>query len=445
MRMDPLKSNRLPSGPCGRVRNGRCRFSKEGNMTNRTKHLLMISLDAVDNADVDFLLTLPNFSALARRGTLVRNVDSVFVSNTYPAHSSIITGVYPNRHGIIENVWTQPGNPRPDWRCNAGELRAPALYEKAREAGIPVCSILYPVTCGAGIRWNLPEVAGKMGLLRRAGKILCGGSPGFILSSLFRNRRYLTRFGEPELDDFSAHTAAQAIRQKRPGLLLLHLIDVDDHKHRFGPGSEPVRDALRRHDGRLGLLLAAAREAWPGEETAAVIFSDHGCLKVHTAYDPNELLRRRGLIRAPGRRSGDFDAFFHNAGGTSFLKILRPGSERQARKAVEELLRGPAVARTLSKAEMDVSGMGKEFLCGIEAAEGFCFGEKEKGQHGYGLAHEGYRPFYLAAGPGIARGAVRRGGCIVDICPLAADLLGIPLWDMDGQRRLAKETTKWAN
>ena len=55
-------------------------------------HLLMVSFDAVGSQDIDLLLTLPNFSPLCRRGTLVRDVSSVFVSNTYPTHTTIQTG-----------------------------------------------------------------------------------------------------------------------------------------------------------------------------------------------------------------------------------------------------------------------------------------------------------------------------------------------------------------
>lgn len=396
---------------------------------------MMISLDAVDDADVDFLGTMPHFAGLCRAGTLVRRPESVFVSNTYPAHSSIITGDYPARHGLTENVRTQPGNPHPDWRCDAAELKVPTLYGKAAKAGLSVMSVLYPVTCGSGIRWNIPEVPGWMPLARRAVKMLGGGTPGFIFSAYFHDAGYLSRPDEPQLDNFTSHAAARALREKRPDLLLLHLIDTDRHKHIYGPRSAEAKESLRRHDGRLGLLLEAARETWPEEERAVIVFSDHGCLPVRQAVDPNDHLRRAGLIRQPARLAKDFDAFFHNAGGCTFLKIYRPERTDAALAVAAELLRGPA-SRMLTGEEMRLSGMDSQFLCGLEAADGVCFGKGHRGQHGYALHHPGYYPFYLAAGPGVARGRVQTGGCIIDICPLAAHLLGIPLWDMDGTDRV---------
>ena len=123
------------------ARNKEAPTTKGANILQQVKHLAMISLDAVDNEDVAFLKTLPNFGALTRRSTLVEHVAPTFITNTYPIHSSIITGVYPHKHGLIENVKTQPGKGHPDWNTQAKLLRAPTLYQKAATAGLSVCSI----------------------------------------------------------------------------------------------------------------------------------------------------------------------------------------------------------------------------------------------------------------------------------------------------------------
>lgn len=395
----------------------------------------MISLDAAADGDVDFLLRLPNFSSLCSQGTLVRDVESVFISNTYPAHASIITGVHPNNHGIYENFFWQAGKAKRGWRRFAKDITAPTLYDKAAEHGKAVCSIFYPGTCGAKIRWNLAEIPDKMNVPEKAARMLFSGGPSYFLSALLGNIKHLKGFSEPELDDFLAQTAAYSIKRYKPDLLLLHLIDLDDHKHRFGPDSAEAKEALRRLDRRLATVLDAARGTWPEEDTSVIVFSDHGCLPVHTAVDPNDYLKKCGLIRKSGKKE-DFDAFFHDGGGTAFLKIINPSKREEAMRAVSDMVKEPFCARLLTAEEMAVSGLDKEFDCGIEAADGYCFGKPEKGQHGYGLKREGYRPFYLAVGAGIAKGEVKKGGCIVDICPLAAELLGIPLWKMDGINRI---------
>lgn len=400
------------------------------------RHLAMISLDAVDNENVAFLKTLPNFGALTKRGTLVEHVAPTFVTNTYPIHSSIITGVYPNQHGLIDNLKTQPGKAHPDWNTEAKLLRAPTLYQKAALAGFTVCSILYPVTEGSpDIRYNIPEIPGHMPLIRRARRMLKGNAP-YLIGYAIRNMKHKKRHGVAGLDDLTTACAIDTLRRKRPNLLLLHLLDVDTNKHEFGPNSREVKEALIRLDERLGKLTQAMETLFQPEEWGVIVFSDHGCLPVHTAIDPNDALKQYGLIREPANAPGDFDAFFHNAGGSAFCRLYRPEKQKDLEAVIAKLLKEPYAERLLTQEEMHLGGFSGSFFCGIEAKEGYCFGKFHLGQHGYALKAEGYRPFYFAAGPGIAKGETLSGGCVVDICPLAAELLGLPLWEMDGKNRI---------
>lgn len=395
---------------------------------------MMISFDAVSDADLEFLAGLPNFAALCKSGTLVRDVESVFISNTYPTHASIITGVYPAKHGIIENLLPDAGTPHPAWRYDSRLYKVPTLFDKVAQADMTACTILYPVTGSANIRWNFPEIAGAMSPLRRLAKMLRKGSPSFVFSALLRNRFQKAAIrqkgiAQPNLDNFSTDTAVWALRNYRPNLLALHLLDADDQKHHYGPASREAQDALLRLDERLGILLSAFREAFPAGEAAVIVFSDHACLSVHTAINLNDSLREFGLEQSV--------AFAHNAGGTAFLKILKQAKNEDILFILNKLTKQPFVRRLLTPAEMEQSGLNTEFSYGLEAADGYYFGAAGyKGQHGYSLKQDGYRCFYLASGPGIPQGAVKKGGAIVDICPLSADLLGLPGWEMDGTNKV---------
>ena len=68
----------------------------------KKKHVIVISFDAVSKEDLDFLSKLPNFSKLIKEGALIKNVESIYPSLTYPAHATIVTGKYPKNHGIIK-------------------------------------------------------------------------------------------------------------------------------------------------------------------------------------------------------------------------------------------------------------------------------------------------------------------------------------------------------
>lgn len=406
--------------------------------------LVMISLDAVSSGELETLLALPRFAALRKRGTLVTDVRSVFVSNTYPAHTSIITGVHPEKHRLTDNHRLPPGSTKEQWRYSRREIKAPTLYDRAAERGLSVCSLLYPVTGYAKIRWNIPEVPGPMSVPKRAWTMLGAGSPGFILSELVRLGWTFRGRGTAGLDDLMTRVAADALLRHKPDLLLLHLIDADTQKHRFGPQSPEAVHALERHDKRIGLVLDALRRAGTDRDTAILLFSDHGCLPVRQSVDPNEFLEDCGYIRRHQGKLAGYDAFFHNAGGSAFLRIYNEAKQAEILQAAKRLLDTAYTGRILTDREMRVSGMDGEYAFGIEAADGYSFGKRHLGQHGYTPEREGYYPFYLAVPAPDAEEADRlaggtlTGGCITDICPLAAELLGIPAWEMDGINRLRR-------
>ena len=70
----------------------------------KNKYVIVISFDAVSEEDLEFLSKQPNFSKLIKNGALIKNVESVYPSLTYPAHATIVTGKYPKNHGVINNT-----------------------------------------------------------------------------------------------------------------------------------------------------------------------------------------------------------------------------------------------------------------------------------------------------------------------------------------------------
>ena len=73
------------------------------------KYMVVISLDAVSSKDIEIMKELPNISKLMKEGALIKNVETIYPSLTYPAHVSIITGKYPVNHGITNNIVLNKG------------------------------------------------------------------------------------------------------------------------------------------------------------------------------------------------------------------------------------------------------------------------------------------------------------------------------------------------
>lgn len=405
------------------------------------KYLLLVSLDAVSDTDVDKLLKMPNFSQFCNNGTLIREVNSIFISNTYPVHTTIVTGCHPNRHGIIENTVSLPGCNNPDWYWYDKKIKVPTLYSQAKKSGLKTASIMWPVTAGAKITYNIPEIFANRWWKNQIGVSLVNGSPLLQLGAIIKFVRHISMELQPQLDNFSCAVMCDIIKRKKPELAMLHLTDVDYHKHKYGISTAEVSNALERMDERLGILLSAIKAAGLADQYSVILFGDHSMLDINKTINFDAEFERMGLLKFDNHnRIISWRAWIKGCGGTAFL-YLKDKNDIEAlaisKEYIEKELNNPSgsIKRFLTEDEMSISGMANECPIGIEAKEGFEFyklSSKHKAAHGYSLEQENYKTFYAAAGGIINQSTTLSGGCLTDIAPLAARLLGIPSWVMDG-------------
>jgi len=72
--------------------------------------LILISFDGF-RWDYDSRFPAPNLHALARRGVRAKEMIPSFPVLTFPNHYTIVTGLYPEHHGIVGNNIVEPGYP----------------------------------------------------------------------------------------------------------------------------------------------------------------------------------------------------------------------------------------------------------------------------------------------------------------------------------------------
>ena len=76
-------------------------------MANPKDYTILISFDGFRWDYVHRDLT-PNIARMAREGVSASSLEPVFPSKTFPNHLSIVTGMYPENHGIIMNSFSEP-------------------------------------------------------------------------------------------------------------------------------------------------------------------------------------------------------------------------------------------------------------------------------------------------------------------------------------------------
>ena len=360
------------------------------------KKLLLVSFDAVGSDELTILRELPNFRRIFSEGSIFPDLKTTFISNTYPVHSSIATGIVPGVHGLICNTMLQPENPKPWWNYDSRLLKAEPIWKKAAKKGLKTAAVMWPVTAYAReIRWNVPEITIREGESQVSANLRCGSKIPQLYSYVL-HRKLLRGIEQPERDRFASACMLDGIRLIRPDLMMMHLTAYDSLCHEFGRGSEQTMMALREMDENLGQLYDAS-----GKDTTAIVFSDHAQLNVHTAVDPNRILEMLGYLTYHENGTvTDAQGVFQNCDGSSFFfnRGLDPDLVGLVKDAV---LADIAVERLLTDAEMAESGYAGKAEFGICAKPGYYFkaANVEKATHGYPTDYPNYRVFFAVSEP----------------------------------------------
>ncbi|WP_043933217.1 alkaline phosphatase family protein [Bacillus sp. EB01] len=427
-------------------------------MARLTDHLFVISFDCLATLDVPFLMELPNFRAFIEKSSFCKGVETIYPSVTYPCHTTIVTGNFPNKHRIVNNKLVQPGRPSPDWYWHRHHIQGTTLYDEAKKAGMLTAALLWPVTARANIDYNLPEIFANRRFKHQIPVSLMNGTPLYQLelNSKFGNLR--RGISQPYLDDFVLESTVHTILTKKPGLMLTHLVDLDSMRHYHGFSSEQAHAALHRHDERLGRILTAIKEAGLEDKSTVVLLGDHSQLDESKVIKLNVLFREHGLIKlsASGKVT-EWKAFCNSCDGSAYV-YLKNESDEETKKIVASLLErlliegSNGIEAVITGDEAASRGADGKAVYMLEAERGFYFEEAIEGNfiedvteetareknytfscHGYSPTKEDYKTVFFAAGKGIRPGVEIPAMRLVDEGPTLARLLGVSLGDTDGR------------
>lgn len=428
-------------------------------MNNRAKHLIVISIDSLNSQDFDRMINLPAFSEIIKNGSYAKEVVGIYPSLTYPSHASIITGTYPDKHGLFTNEIMETGIKRQDWYWYKKYIKVPTLCDIASEADMKIANVFWPVMAGAKIDYNCPEIwtvkSGESQII----KSLKSGSPIFLFNIMRKFGKLLNGTEEPNLDNFSTEAIAYIVKAKQPNLVLLHLNEVDHVRHKLGFNAPELDDVFLRMNDRINKIINAAREAGIYEDTAFVILGDHGFADVDYKICLNTEFARKGLIKLDeSGKVTEWKVYSNYCDGSVQIKIKDKNSYEVVKTILKELgeLNPCPIKKVYTKEEVEkkkrVTG---DFDFMVEASDGYYFDNDwnatdvinkiEKSQsrineydyyvatHGYDPMRHDYRTFFAAAGPSIKKGVSLPEINLVDEGPTMAKILGLNMENVDGR------------
>jgi predicted AlkP superfamily pyrophosphatase or phosphodiesterase len=400
--------------------------------------VIMISIDGLmPSSYTGQALPLPNLRALARDGVWADGVVGVLPTVTYPSHTTLITGVDPAIHGIVDNRILDPENrSNGAWFYYARDIKVPTLPMAARSRGLRAGAVSWPVTVGMDLDYLVPEYF-RFPHVENLSMLRALSAPRTILDAAETARG--KAFAWPQTDRDRTDLATFILKTFDPHVLLLHLIELDSAQHSFGPGTPEAAETLARVDALVGEIVATVKAAGRADRTNIAIVSDHGFLPTKTMLQPNAAFKQEGLLKVDDRgRITEWQAYYHASGGSGFVYVKDPSIATRVQGILERMKADPAngVRSLWTRAELTAKGAHPDAAFGMDFVDGFYSGEgfdalvkpsSSKGGHGFDPERPALHSSFVLTGPDVPRrgslGIIR----MTHIAPTLASILRVGL------------------
>ena len=414
-------------------------FGQTGGGSKRNK-VILISLDGFPGYSLqDPKLPIPTLRKLIANGASAP-MTGVNPTVTWPNHTTMVTGVRADEHGLLANgtirrtgtwppVKVEPMIPKEQM------VKVPTVYDVAHQAGLTTAQVDWvAIEKAPGITWAFREWADLDGPLEQEmvakGALTKEDLESFSRANIVFRDQIWTRAG------------AYLIRNHQPDLLLFHLLTGDSEQHAYGPDTLAAKTALAFLDSCVEKLVDAVRDAGLTDRTTFLIVSDHGFKAFTKQIKPNAALKAAGL---------DKQVYVLPEGGTAFVYFEPVADAAKLVPQVRKALAGvDGIDRILGVEDYPLLGLphpDKDPQFGhllLAAKDGYSFSgatggpvtaevPQQGGSHGYLASESDMNPIFIASGYGVRPGASPGAVSNLDIAPTIAKLLGLRLAGAKGK------------
>jgi predicted AlkP superfamily pyrophosphatase or phosphodiesterase len=389
---------------------------------NPVPYVIMISFDGF-RYDYVKNFNPPNFKAFIKKGSQAEAMIPSFPSKTFPNHYTLVTGLTPGHHGLVDNSFydrtrkTTYGMRDQEKVIDPYYYGGVPLWQLAREHGIKSASYFW-----VGSEMNVEE----------------------------RRPDYYFPFNdkvEPQ------HRVDQVVawlnlpEKERPHFITLYFSFPDHEGHNHGPRSEEVRQAVLRADTLLGNLMKSLETV--KLPVNVIVVSDHGMheliAKPDTYISTNELINKK-----------DTSIIVVNGSTQAHLYVADLAKRDSVYKSLKSKEKG---FRIYKRDEFPERWDYKTDRTGdllLEAdndhyiREGAWNNLLEASRLGNMFGVHGYDPenladvrgIFYAQGPNIRQGMVIPAFQNIHVYPLIAKILGLPLPAIDGKEEILHDLYK---
>jgi predicted AlkP superfamily pyrophosphatase or phosphodiesterase len=422
-------------------------------MNHFSRYLVIISIDALNSQDYEYIKTLPNFSTFFKEGSVIKEVESIYPTVTYTCHTSIITGTYPNKHKIFCNEKINPNNPlNQEWYWYEKDIKVPTLFDYVKKEGLTSASVLWPVMAGGPVDYNCPEIWSVSG--ESYMKLYWKYASRNILPTIFKHSFKLKGKQQPYLDNFIEGISKDILRRKKPNLTCIHFIGLDKTRHIYGLHTDESLKALKLIDGRIGNIINIIKKLGIYENTTFVLLGDHGTNDYHNVIEINSLFKKEDLINVDSKNNiTTWEAYSSSCGGSVQIHIsdtVNIATKEKIKSVLNDFVNtNDCINKIYTKEKVQkLYNLDGDFEYMLEAKDGYIFrnsisddiikqshniDNNKKGDHGFEPIHKNMKTILLAKGNKIKGNIEIEKASLVDEGPTFAKILDIDMLKVDGK------------
>ncbi len=365
-------------------------------------YVVLVSLDGF-RFDYPKLYGAPHLLAIGAHGASAPDgMIPSYPSLTFPNHYTLVTGLYPEHHGIVANSFYDPARKQTYSMHNASTVTDGSWY-----GGTPL--------------WSLAEQQGM--------RTACFFWPGSEAKIAGERPSFYLHYSDKYPDEKRIDQVIAWLKlppEQRPHFITLYYPNVDHEGHLHGPDSPEVRDAVHHVDDLMGQLEEKLNALHLPIDL--IIVADHGMARVQ----------------------GDWitlDKYADLANFTTVGSLLYPNSDADAEHAYQQLKSAQSgflvYRRSRVPAELHYNSNPREGDPVIIPqgpvlirAHAPAVGQHEftpVGEHGYNpFEMTSMRAIFFAEGPDIRPGTKLKPFENVNVFPFITQILGLDSPKVDG-------------
>ncbi|MFI5450852.1 ectonucleotide pyrophosphatase/phosphodiesterase [Pedobacter sp. UC225_61] len=371
-------------------------------------YVILISIDAF-RWDLADKYNAKNLIQLRETGIQAEYLKPSFPSLTFPNHYSIVTGLYPVHHGVVDNIFY--------------DKKRDVIYRKSDKT-MAADSSWY----GGTPLWVIAEQQKMLSAIFYW--------PGSEISMDGIKPTYLYNYSE--IIPINKRVAVvknwlQLPEEKRPHFIALYFPQVDQAAHKYKPESEETRKAVQLVDDAVGKLVDAAKST--GLAVNFILLSDHGM----SAIDNVNTIPLPKAIDLTHFKVTPGNALLHvYANNKAFIKSTYKALKAEALDYDVYLSKNIPKAWHYNKKEDTYNRVGDIVLVPYLPKVFNINGVKpDFGQHGFDPALTDMHAIFYAWGPNFKQNLKIPAFENVNVYPLIAKILGLTYTQkIDGQAKV---------